>query len=71
MNAYKLAGWRNTLPVDNEKMIRLGFDLDGEVIRIKLPLSDAEQLIDSISDYIRDHSTKSHGIPSSLTSTSS
>lgn len=69
--SYVPASWRCTLPIDPATQeTGIGFTQpDGSVIRLRLSLSDAWQLSDSLHDYLTDYeealqSDKSSGNPS-------
>ncbi len=49
--SYKDAKWRNTLPVDNGE-IGIGFEIDGEIIRLRLSLESAKHLSETLIEYL-------------------
>lgn len=66
-DCYIHAEWRNTTPLDSEtQRIGVGFDLEeGKPSRLSLSLKSAENLKDTLCDYLKNvHSAKSYGIPS-------
>ena len=54
-NSYSRGEWRNTTPVD----------IEGTVVRLAASIASANQLGESIQEFINSHSFISSGIPSS------
>jgi len=68
---FTQATWRSTTPVDDDSLqIGVAFDIkDGEVLRLRLPVSGATSFCESAMEYLnahraRVHSRQSPGIPS-------
>lgn len=60
--SYRVATWRCTLPSDGE-CIAVAFDVDGAVVRLKIPLRDARHLRDTLTDYLAIQTKGSAGMP--------
>lgn len=63
--SYIPAKWRNSLPVDADGFVGIGFDVgDGDIIRLRLSTHCARQLSESLNNYLsQSQSTIDPGIP--------
>jgi hypothetical protein len=60
--SYQSAKWRNTLPVDVEGKVGVGFDLgDGDIIRVRLSIACARHLAASLEGYLAQSQSATDG----------
>lgn len=65
-DSYRLATFRNITPITGDAHLGLGFDVEGEPVRLRLSVRQAVHVLEALRDYLPSeavHSCRSSGSP--------